>query len=191
MRVNVAIETTREFFQHFWIVRLLMTLGALGNPAMLLMAIGTGDTGVFTRRAGPGLVHGCVAGTTGVFRAGAVGDLQGLMNRMAGKTCLDRLIRNMGLMALHAGRNVAVLGMMTFGTGNHGMLARFSRQLSCRPGMAVAALTSQHVIHGDVERGMGIAVACQAVREIRSMRLDMALAALGHDFIPVVFCRAI
>lgn len=44
MSVNMTIQTPWEFCQHFWIMGLGVTHGAVRNLSMALMTIGTGNT---------------------------------------------------------------------------------------------------------------------------------------------------
>ena len=95
-------------------------------------------------------------------------------------------------MAFHAGRDIAVFGMVTGAAAHLGMGAGELLQLTGRSGMAVGALTGQQVIHRHVERGMGNDMAAHAVEKLGTMgRLGMALIALRHDFLPVVLNRIV
>jgi hypothetical protein len=81
--------------------------------------------------------------------------------------------------------------MVTGRTALLGMGAGEFGQFAGRTGMAVAALAGQQIIHRHFKRGMGHGMTGHAVEEIGSMRLGVTLAAFGHDFIPVVFHRAV
>lgn len=64
-------------------------------------------------------------------------------------------------------------------------------QLPCGAGMAVTALLGQHIVHGNIQRGVRDVMAGYAVEKIWPVRLGVALAAFRHNFIPVVSLRVI
>jgi len=79
----MAVQTTREFFQHFCIMGLGMAVGALGNLTMLFMAFGAVNSGMFAWRGYPDLIDLIMAGAAGSLGSGLISDFQGPVDGMA------------------------------------------------------------------------------------------------------------
>jgi len=72
----MTVETTREFFQHFGIMGLIMAVGALRNLAMLFMAFGAGNSGMFAWGGCPDIIDLVMAGAACSLGSGLIGDFQ-------------------------------------------------------------------------------------------------------------------
>lgn len=83
MGVDMAVQTTREFFEHFCIVRLVMAIGALRNLAMFCMAVCAGNAGMFTRRSCPDFINLIMAGAARCLGSCLIGNLERPVHGMA------------------------------------------------------------------------------------------------------------
>ena len=83
MGVDMAVQTAREFGEHFCIMRGGMAVGALRNLPVLCMAFGAGNGGMFAGGGCPGAVHLLMTAAACGFGAGLVSDLQRPMDGVA------------------------------------------------------------------------------------------------------------
>lgn len=136
----MTVQTSGEFPQQFGVMRGAVTLGAIGNQAMPLMTVGAGHLAMLAFGVAPGSVDLRVTGPAGRGVLGAVSDFQRFMHRVAGQTLANLLSGQMGLMAFHAGWNIAVPVMVAFPAGDICLVFAWElRHFSGRAGVAGSA----------------------------------------------------
>ncbi len=140
MNIQVTVQTSREFFQQFFAVRMgrCMAIGTLWNLFVTIVTLGAIELSMLTQCPLPfhkNIIVAAVAGSqVGVL---AQADCKWLMNIVTRCTTGKSLGRKVWLVALIAGRNIPVLSVMTVAATHLRMLAGAGRQLLCLLVMAI------------------------------------------------------
>lgn len=192
MRVEMAYEASLEFLQEGGTVRLAMAGGALGNEPVAAVAHGTCELAVLALCGLPfGVFVFVAAAANGRVGIAVVRDLQRCVSRMACEAVFHLQLWQMRRMAVEAGRDLAV-HRVAVGTSHLGVGTWKFGELLGLGGVAFPAGTGQEVIHGYLERGVGVGVTLKTMGELLAMRgLFVTAEALGHQLRPVVFDRIV
>lgn len=140
MGINVAGQTFGIFCVKADVVRLVVTLAAVGDQPVLPMALTAVDAPVFRRSLGPQAID-CVmtAGADLGIHLRGKGDLQRHVDGMALGAAFLGLLLIMGFVAFEAGRDVPVFFVVAGGAFLLGVPAGVLGQLS---GLFTVAVTA-------------------------------------------------
>ena len=153
MDIQVAVKTSRELIKNFLFVGRPMAFLTLRNVLVFrVVAVGTVDFSVQAGSLLPRVEHLHVASSTRDRRSSLlIGNLERLVDRMAFYAGTEILALVMGLVAVGAGRLIA-MGSMALLAGKLGVFARELDQLILSTGMAVAAGIGKPGSHSDFFR---------------------------------------
>ena len=153
MDIQVAVKASREFIENLLLMGRSVAFLTLRNVLVLgVVAVGTVDLAMQTGGLLPGVEYLDVASSARNRRRGLlIGNLARLVDRMAFYAGTEILALVMGLMAVGAGRFIA-MGSMALLAGKLAVFARELDQLVLCAGMAVAAGIGKPGSHTDFFR---------------------------------------
>ena len=165
-----------------------MALGAYGNQPVFVVANRAVDFSVPTRCFAPGCIRHFVTAAAGSgLGVLCEGNLERGVCRVTLETCGRRLSLKMRLVTVQAGGNGAMPVRMTVGALQLSVSAGVLLQVCRLLFVAFDAKVCQLITGRQLPGAVGVGVTGGAGVKLLSVRKAVAIAALGHQFCPVIF----